>query len=137
MDKSLSPRVRLLDAVSALVVGVETLAVAAVGVGYLVYAIVGQPQDVPQVAVFAVLTLGLAAALAVTASALWRHRRWSRSAAGTWQLLQAAVASLYVSSQPGIAVALWIAAAVAGAAVLGAAYTQARADTEEGPASGT
>lgn len=131
MDKSLSRRARLLDAVSALVVGVEALAVAAVGAGYLVYALVGQPQDVPQVVVFAVLALALAGALAATAVALWRYRRWSRSAGGTWQLLQAAVASLYSGPQLGIAVALWAATLVAGAAIVGAAYAQARAHTGE------
>ena len=80
---------------------------------------------------FNVLALALAAGLAVTSGSLWRHRRWSRSAAGTWQLLQAAVASLYAGPQLGIAVALWVAALVAGAAIVGAASAQARQEGDD------
>jgi len=132
MDKPTPARLTVLDTVSAVIVALETLAVAAVGAGYMVYAVTGRDIDVAPLAVLAVLFLALAWALGATAAALRKHRRWARSVALTWQLMQVALGAFYVGVEPLVAAALWLTALVAGVSVAWAAQLEANADQGEG-----
>ncbi|MEX0913383.1 MAG: hypothetical protein WDZ57_00390 [Demequina sp.] len=132
MDKSAPRGLMMLDIVGAAMVALETLAVAAVGAGYLVYAFTGRDIDVAQMVVLAALFLGLAVALGATTSALVRHHRWARSAALTWQLMQMALGAFYLEVEPRASVVLWLTALVAGVCVARAAQLHARADSDEG-----
>ncbi len=76
----------------AVVVGLEALALAVVGV-YSIYAALTQPVFSPASAIFlTVLLLGLAAGLAAVSINAFKGMRWTRSAAFVWQLLMMAIA---------------------------------------------
>ncbi len=78
--------------VIAVVVGLEALALLAVGL-YSIYAALTQPVFSPASAIFlTVLLLGLGAGLAAVAVNVFKGMRWTRSAAFVWQLLMVAIA---------------------------------------------
>lgn len=97
--------------IAALVVSAEALLLAVVGAGYVYYAVAGTGDDVAPVVVLAVFALVLAAAVGAAATGLWRSKRWARSLALVWQVLQIAVGAAYWDSQRGLALALMGAAA--------------------------
>ncbi len=95
----------------ALVVGVgiallEALTLLVVAVLYLVALAREGTVDVVFALLTAVLALGLAAGLALSARALWRGARWGRGPVITWQLLQVPLL------QPALGGPLTVAAAV-------------------------
>lgn len=78
--------------VVAVVVGLEALALLAVGL-YSIYAALTQPVFSPASAIFlTVLLLGLGAGLAAVSINVFKGMRWTRSAAFVWQLLMVAIA---------------------------------------------
>lgn len=78
--------------VVAVVVGLEALALLAVGL-YSIYAALTQPVFSPASAIFlTVLLLGLGAGLAAVSVNVFKGMRWTRSAAFVWQLLMVAIA---------------------------------------------
>ncbi len=78
--------------VVAVVVGLEALALAVLGV-YSIYAAFTQPMFSPASGIFLiVLLVGLAAGLAAVSVNAFRGMRWTRSAAFVWQLLMIAIA---------------------------------------------
>lgn len=78
--------------VVAVVVGLEALALAVLGV-YSIYAAFTQPMFSPASGIFLiVLLVGLAAGLAAVSVNAFKGMRWTRSAAFVWQLLMIALA---------------------------------------------
>lgn len=78
--------------VVAIVVGLEALALAILGV-YAIYAAFTQPLFSVASGVFLImLLLGLAAGLAAVSVNAFKGMRWTRSAAFVWQLLMVAIA---------------------------------------------
>lgn len=78
--------------VVALVVGLEALAIAAIGVGSIVSALTTPMFSAASGVFLIVLLLALAAGLAAVAFNAFKGMRWTRSAAFVWQLLMVALA---------------------------------------------
>ncbi len=97
---------------AAFIVALETLMVVAIGVGYVIYAVVDTSQEATPAIVLAVFAILLAAGLGACAWGLWTRKRWARSFALTWQLLQMAAAVATWPTSPEIAMGLMAAAAV-------------------------
>lgn len=78
--------------VIAVVVGLEALAIAAIGVGSIVSAFTTPMYSAASGVFLIVLLLALAAGLAAVAFNAFKGMRWTRSAAFVWQLLMVALA---------------------------------------------
>ncbi len=77
---------------AALVVGLEALALLAVGVWLGINLVASKPVSMASGIFLLVLVLGFGAGLAAVAVNLYRGFRWTRSAAFVWQLLMLTVA---------------------------------------------
>lgn len=73
-------------------VGLEGLLLAGYAVFVVVESVRGQAQDLTGALVLAVVALALAAGLAAVANGVLNGRRWPRTPALVWQLLQVLVA---------------------------------------------
>jgi len=102
----------LAGVIAALLVSLEASVLAVVGAGYAFYAVAGRGEDAAPVAVLAVFALLLAGGVGAAAVGLWRMRRWARSLALVWQVLQVAVGAVYWEPHRGLAVTLIASAAV-------------------------
>ncbi|MGP9502544.1 hypothetical protein ACT3TS_10060 [Specibacter sp. AOP5-B1-6] len=78
--------------VVAAVVGLEALAMGAIGVWSIFSAFLQPPRSIASAVFLTVLLLALAAGLAAVAVNAFRGFRWTRSAAFVWQLLMVAIA---------------------------------------------
>ena len=78
--------------VIAVVVGLEALAIAAIGVGSIISAFTTPMYSAASGVFLIVLLLALAAGLAAVAFNAFKGMRWTRSAAFVWQLLMVALA---------------------------------------------
>lgn len=78
--------------VVAAVVGLEALALAAIGVGSIVSAFTSPMHSVASGVFLIVLLLALAAGMGAVAFNAFKGMRWTRSAAFVWQLLMVAIA---------------------------------------------
>ncbi len=78
--------------VVAIVVGIEALAIGAMGLYSIFSALTQTPHSMASAVFLIVLLLALAAGLGAVAVNVFRGFRWTRSAAFVWQLLMVAIA---------------------------------------------
>lgn len=120
-----------IDLVASALLALEAAALLAVSVVYAIYAATGADVEVIPTLGIAAFALMMAAGVAVTARGFARGARWSRGAALTWQVLQAAAAAAMIGAVPWAAVAiLLVSAAVAAAAMRASARDQAASSPE-------
>lgn len=81
----------VLERIAAVALAVEAAAVGGWGVATLVSWARGVVDDGARAGFIAIFALLTAVGLVLVARGLWDSRRWARSAAFVWQLLQAAV----------------------------------------------
>lgn len=105
--------------VAAAVVAVEGAAAVVAGLGFVVAALAGHPNDRPTAIALGVILAVLGAGLVLVARGLHRERRWARSPAFLVQVFALVVAWNQRETLTPVAVVLAV-AAVAGIAALAA-----------------
>jgi len=131
------PRPRTILVVCA-ALGLEVLALLAAAVLAAVGLLRGTAATTGAGVVIMLTALGVAALLAVCARGLWRGRRWPRSLAVTWQLLQAAIAVPQLGGEQagwGVVLLVPVVAVIGGLlSPSGVAYTTGRHNRGHGSA---
>ncbi|WNM26732.1 hypothetical protein RN607_11070 [Demequina capsici] len=122
----------VIDRAAAVILAIEAAALLGIGVGYAIYTAVGPQVDVPAVVGVAAFALVMAVGLAFVARGFARGARWSRGAALTWQVLQAAAAAVVMGAAPVVAVTILLISAAVAAAAMRASARDARAEAHEG-----
>lgn len=102
---------------AAVVVGLEALAAAVSGAGFLVAAVTGTPSDRPTAVTLAVLLVVLGGGLGVVTRGLWRRRPAAQTPAYLAQFFTLVVAYYQRHTLVAVTVALAVVAVVAIAAL--------------------
>lgn len=96
----------LFERIGAVATAGEALIFASAAVAQVVEMAKGRAAEPSRATFLALFLAALAAGLVFVARGLWRGARWPRGAAMTWQVLQCAVASSFVKSEPLVAAVL-------------------------------
>lgn len=110
----MTPRPRLL-AVTCVLVLLESVVLAGLGVAFLVSLVRGTSALAAPTAFLVAFCWGVAALLVLAARGLWAGRRWARSPVMTWQVLLVVLAVGWLGQE----VTLWAVLVLAGAVAVG------------------
>ncbi|GCD22108.1 hypothetical protein CTKZ_36700 [Cellulomonas algicola] len=110
----MTPRPRLL-AVTCVLVLLESVVVAGLGVAFVVSLVRGATALAAPTAFLVAFCAGIAALLALAARGLWAGRRWARSPVMTWQVLLVVLAVGWLGQE----VTAWAVAVLTVAVVVG------------------
>ncbi|WP_084124230.1 hypothetical protein [Demequina sp. NBRC 110054] len=119
-----------LDVLATVLLALEALVLVGVAAVYAAYAIGGEHVELAATLGIGAFALAMAGGIALVTRGFARGARWSRGAALTWQVLQAAAAVVMLGAVPAIAIALLVASAVVAAAAMRASARDAAAGAE-------
>ncbi|WP_062200982.1 hypothetical protein [Demequina salsinemoris] len=115
-----------LDLLATVLLALEAALLVAVAAAYVAYAAGGEDVELAATLGIAAFALAMGGSVAFVARGFARGARWSRGAALTWQVLQAAAAAVMLGALPMLAIALLVASAIVAAAAMRASARDAQ-----------